>query len=193
MKRTWIMLLAVAMALVIALPAGAVKPDKPDKPEPKPEGGYTCAEYYGYTTSDPVDFGSEGGSFTLDIVNREVACVDVIAPAGDWKVTVNDAIGVRRVTIRVQDSVAGGDVCGIHVDPEENMILGALADGDFFTLEGIQDAHVNACGTDWAEWIDGDLRTDVASGEAHPLAFLVFGGRGTFTITVTVPGEVVAP
>jgi len=32
MKRTWIILLAVAVALAIALPAGAKKPDKPDKP-----------------------------------------------------------------------------------------------------------------------------------------------------------------
>jgi hypothetical protein len=37
-QRTWIILLAVALALVIALPAGAGKPDKPDKPEkPTPD------------------------------------------------------------------------------------------------------------------------------------------------------------
>lgn len=35
MRRIWIILLAIAMALVIALPAGAGKPDKPPKP-PKP-------------------------------------------------------------------------------------------------------------------------------------------------------------
>ena len=32
MKRTWIVLLVVAVALAIALPAGAKKPDKSDKP-----------------------------------------------------------------------------------------------------------------------------------------------------------------
>jgi hypothetical protein len=32
-RRMWIMLLAVALALVVALPAGARKPDKPDKPD----------------------------------------------------------------------------------------------------------------------------------------------------------------
>jgi hypothetical protein len=38
MKRFWIMLLAVALALVIALPAGAGKPEKPDKPgKPSPD------------------------------------------------------------------------------------------------------------------------------------------------------------
>jgi hypothetical protein len=34
MKRFWIPLLAVAMALVIALPAGAVKPPKPTTSAP---------------------------------------------------------------------------------------------------------------------------------------------------------------
>ena len=32
MKRFWIMLLAVAMAIVIALPAAAGNPNKPEKP-----------------------------------------------------------------------------------------------------------------------------------------------------------------
>jgi hypothetical protein len=36
MKRIWIILLAIAVALAIALPAGAKKPEKP----PKPDGGF---------------------------------------------------------------------------------------------------------------------------------------------------------
>ena len=32
MKRTWIILLAVSLALAIALPAGAKKPEKPKEP-----------------------------------------------------------------------------------------------------------------------------------------------------------------
>jgi len=34
MKRTWIILLAIAVALAIALPAGAKKPEKPDRRAP---------------------------------------------------------------------------------------------------------------------------------------------------------------
>lgn len=40
MRRFWIILLAVAMAIVIALPAAAVRPDKPEKPG-KPGSGPT--------------------------------------------------------------------------------------------------------------------------------------------------------
>jgi hypothetical protein len=40
MRRFWIILLAVAMAIVIALPAAAVKPDKPEKPG-KPDSSPT--------------------------------------------------------------------------------------------------------------------------------------------------------
>lgn len=44
MKRFWIMLLAIATALVIALPAGAVKPPPKDKP-PKPTTSAPIAVY----------------------------------------------------------------------------------------------------------------------------------------------------
>lgn len=45
MRRSWIMLLAVVLALVVALPAGAGKPDNPGKPAPDPDPEiWTCKE-----------------------------------------------------------------------------------------------------------------------------------------------------
>jgi hypothetical protein len=52
MKRFWIPLLAVAMALVIALPAGAGKPPK-EKP-PKPPKPTTSAPIAVYLDDDPI-------------------------------------------------------------------------------------------------------------------------------------------
>lgn len=170
MKRFSIILLAIAVALVMALPAGAKgPPDKPDKPGKPPETliGMTCEEY-GFDTWNLHEESSDG-SFTVDVTGREWACVDVVAPEGDWNVYVVTAEGVRRVTIRVQDSVAPGDLCG------DDMITGVLnASEEPLTLSGIPKATVNACGVEYDD-------------EDQALAFLVFGQKGTFTIRVTPP------
>jgi hypothetical protein len=176
MKRFSIILLAIAVALVMALPVGAKgPPEGKGKPEP---GGYTC-EDYGFDT--PVVHNLDG-SFTLEVTGREQACVDVVAPKADWTVTVDEAEGVRRVTIRVQDSVAGGDLCG------GDMITGVLNKGEERTLSQIPDATVNACGVEYGEWIRGETgELELEPGETaeeNPLAFLVFGQKGTFKITV---------
>jgi hypothetical protein len=166
MKRFSIILLAIAVALVMGLPAGAKgPPDKPDKPGKPPETliGMTCEEY-GFATWDLYETGEP---FTLTVTGREWACVDVVAPeGGDWIVDVVAAEGVRRVTIRVQDSVAPGDLCG------DDMITGVLNTGDSLTLSEIPEATVNACGVEYDD-------------EDQALAFLVFGQKGTFTIKVT--------
>jgi hypothetical protein len=53
MKRFWITLLAVAMALVIALPAGADKPEKIPK-LPKPPKPPTSASIAVFMDAGPV-------------------------------------------------------------------------------------------------------------------------------------------
>jgi hypothetical protein len=105
MKRFWITLLAVAMALVIALPAGAGKPEEPDKP-PKPTTSAPIAVYLGVNpmwvhevdddvyykvvvhnkTNSPVHIGSVdlrlsyGGDFS-DSISVDLLVADENVPA----------------------------------------------------------------------------------------------------------------
>jgi len=183
MKRFSIILLAIAVALVMALPAGADPPhkDKPDKPDgPGLPPGMTCVEH-GYV--QPEGYGGSG-PFTLTVGKGELACVDVIAPAGDWAVYVAEAIDVRSAVIRVQDSVAPGDFC----NPPQ--FEGPLSTEGSVTLEDIPAATVSACGTQYAELINGEA-VFAQTGDSHPLSFFVMGSNGkkgnTFTIEVTPP------
>ena len=67
MRRFWIMLLAVALALVIALPAGAGKPDKPDKPEkPTPEPPTTYAVTITMTNGSGIETTCDGSTIEME-------------------------------------------------------------------------------------------------------------------------------
>ena len=113
MKRFWTVLVVVAVALVMALPAGAVKPANPPgkPPADEPLVGLTCAEAEadGFDRVS-VNWSADYTTFTVKIGYRENACVDVTSGAGDWKVDV-DMGGALEVGMGVQDSVAPGDAC----------------------------------------------------------------------------------
>jgi hypothetical protein len=208
MKRVWIGLLAVAVALAIAQPAGAKKPDcEADPPHPackeSPEtGGYTCAEYAAMNpdwggTVYPVEandsYGERTWDFVLELSGREEACIDVIAPAGRWlvSVTANHRHGLMMVP---RDSFSPGDSCGgagFGNDPNGDWTLPLLID----TRTEIPSSHVNACGTEFGEWIRGeDDELELVMDETveeNPLAFVVEAGgprkRATTTIKVDLP------
>jgi len=72
MRRFWIALLAVALALVVALPAGAKKPDRPDKPDTgfkpmacKVDGPILLAHVKNAEGTYPNESADEFGLFTL--------------------------------------------------------------------------------------------------------------------------------
>jgi hypothetical protein len=109
MRRFWISLLSVGLTLVIALPAGAGKPDKPSPDEPLV--GLTCDE----ARAEGVDFvdgvwNDEGTEFTVVLGARARACVDVLSDAGDWTVEVEKGSAIK-VGVEVQDSTGPGDTC----------------------------------------------------------------------------------
>jgi hypothetical protein len=131
MRRIWITLLAISMALVLALPAGAVKPDcsiypeghpqacagDPDDPPIDPDdplAGWTCAE------ADPPPMVADSNifpcidgctGFDLTLAPKWNTCIDVESVAGSWTITVNDWGDAYEIALAVQDSVAPGDSC----------------------------------------------------------------------------------
>jgi len=199
MKRFWIMLLVVAVAIVITLPAGAAPPcsanpnhpecipeDPVDPPPDEPLVGLTCAEAaieYGFDHVAVV-WNTDGTEFTVKLGARQDACVDVMAGAGPW-IVGGDFGTALEVSMGVQDSVAPGDAC-----------WGGCAGGGTFTNDGpftdfgdtfvMPESTLNAC--------DDDLM-DPDFGDNDPA--LTFSASAAFrgdpkkavaaTITVKVP------
>lgn len=226
MKNRTTMIVALALfALVVAtLPAGAKPPEGKGKPGPSDDtalGGTMCdpAEYprdieYVDGALNPED-GVWEDNFTFTLSGKsESVCVDVISEKGPWEVSITGQ-GARSLLIIPRDSWAPGDSCGGWIlrntiyDNErgdEPLILG-YDDG---AGQSVPRATVNACGTDFAEWVDADLVNgpdddlcvvydvdeDLCLVEAklpnvtHPLVLLV-GHRGSAngvtTISVDLP------
>ncbi len=140
-NRIWIVLLIMAVAIVMAIPAGAAvdcsnekfadHPHCQDTPEPPPDdeplAGTTCAAAIG-ELNEPVtqDFTvtltedeytvtlTEDEEYTVTITDNEwaSACIDVMADPGDWTVVVEEIGGtLRSLSLVVRDSVAPGDAC----------------------------------------------------------------------------------
>lgn len=211
MKKTRTMtltMLALAGLLVVTVaPAGARGRDNTGPPAQEPTGGTTCVDN-GAPTGDPARYEPLGESgFTITLTAEyDYACVDVLwATPGKWKITVTGE-GARSLTLVPRDSVAPGDSCGGAMLRRE-AIYGELTlplDGD--TRDEIPAGYVNACGDEYAEWVnDGGickavlkeenptipcLITTVHTEHAHPLVFQAFLGGGknaTATIHVTLP------
>lgn len=219
MKRIWIMLLAVALALAMAAPAGAGKPncDDPDSEHPACQGEEPGDELpMGGTMCDPAEYppgidGVQSENFTFTLEGKKpYACIDVMtAIAGPWEVTVTGE-GARYLGLIPRDSIAPGDSCGGPLLRSEANIY--TASPHILGYNGsVPAATINACGTEWAEWIDSGLVSDadcaavsddesqcLATGQptdedglliAHPLVLQVFmqSGGGSTTFYVDLP------
>jgi hypothetical protein len=192
------MLLAITMALVIALPAGAGKPPididckkLPNHPQcaidpgdDTPMGGTTCAED---GSADAVK------TETFDVVlngKSDSACIDVIANPGAWKITIATEGVVRTLSLFLRDSVAPGDGCF------EGGSCGYAFRNDIppeVDMPYIDGPYVNVCGTDFGESVwDPDTEVfdyypDVAMGVESPLSFMPsMSGREGSVVTLRV-------
>jgi hypothetical protein len=194
MKRFWIILLAVAMALVIALPAGAGKPELDcDKHPNNPE----CTSDSEPPTDPPVlecafdDNGvltdSESGlPIELDRANSGIRCQLAADASDSFKFVISgNASVVSFPYIAVTDVYPyGGDICfrdyvsGQVVNPEneENHVFGTFAtEGSLDTFGAID----GTCG-------EGD---DTDGADTYALTFQVGGNirGGTVQLMVTPP------
>jgi hypothetical protein len=128
MKRIWILLMVVALAVAIAAPATAAKPDcdldpyhpscKPADEDPSDDGpiGMTCAEAALAGPKNPAFRHVEvhwtsAQSFWVELNDQRNACVDVASGAGEWVIEVESLGSASGVQLAVQDSVNPGDAC----------------------------------------------------------------------------------
>lgn len=200
MRRTHLgVMLALALSFVLALavlPAEAGKPDKPGKPEPSgPDGGTTCA------LSDDNYFKMEAtGDFTIELGpgtgNGNVACIDVSPEfEGPWFVawSINEDETIRSLGLIPRDSFSPGDSCGgllfknnvpsesIRLPPDP-VLYPTSPYGDSIPLP-----YVNACGTDFAELVDGVSYDDADVEVASPLVlYVAVSGSKDLIVTLNV-------
>ncbi len=205
MRRFWIVLLVVAVGLLIAVPAGADKPNceaDPDhhscaknEPDDEPLAGTTCSRPDLPWYHEDWDVMDKDFVFTLDRDQPSV-CFDVMtAEAGAWYVTVTRiGRGANQLTIVPRDAVAPGDSCGglgVRGDDiyEAPIRLPDLSDP---RMDEIPAATVNAClgnadpDVHWGEFAElvelpgspptSEIMFDRDTDIQHPLAFLVFSG-----------------
>jgi hypothetical protein len=154
-------LCVVALTVAAATPATAkvdcdVRPDHPACQTDDPAGelpmGGTMCDPAGYP--DGID-GVQYGDFTFTLEGKKPGtCIDVMSAAGPWEVTITGE-GARYLVLVPRDSIAAGDSCGGYLLRNEANIYGASP--HILGYDGtIPAATINACGTDWAEWVDID-------------------------------------
>jgi hypothetical protein len=166
MRRIWITLLALAVILVIAAPAGADKPNcDPDDPNYTPDRPACASDKpgdespMGGTMCDPAGYpeginGVQDADFTFTLEGkRPGTCIDVLTDtAGPWEVTVTGE-GARYLGLIPRDSFAPGDSCGGWLLRNAASIYGSSP--HILGYDGsVPAATINACGTEWAEWVD---------------------------------------
>jgi len=205
-KRWWILLLALGVVLVLAVPVAATPGDEAwckDHPghakcigEPAPEDPDTA---YGTVCGGDVE---EGTSFEVYLGGRKSglpssACVDVMSDQGAWRVQVevleNEGT-LRGMSLFIRDSISPGDgcfpggSCGLVIRdiPEENPFLVTMG------MKNIPEAYVNACNelgddNDFGEWADDVFYEDIRDGIPSPLAFIPsISGSNYLRVKLTV-------
>lgn len=164
MKRTWIILLAIAVALAIALPAGAKKPDKPDDLGFKPipcdvDVAFAGASVRGSVVTLPHTFeATPPKQFVIqpytvdsdDLSEGVVLCLEVRVTSG----TLSD---LRVRWIDYLNNVTGGS-CGLYWARGKE--LRSLNDGGVFSTGLRLDGWTNTgsfCGWEPPDSDDGDM------------------------------------
>jgi hypothetical protein len=147
MKRIWIILLAVSLALVIALPAGAKKPDKPKEPdgafkpvacqvdtelasgtfEVAPPKQFVLTPYTAYPGTDQgvlcLKVELRGGSLSdlrvrwLDYVSNQAGASDLYWARGKELRALNDG-GTFSTGISLEGWTSSGGFFGSDPDPD---------------------------------------------------------------------------
>jgi hypothetical protein len=160
---------------------------------------------------DPAEYpagidGVQTGDFWFTLAGKKPGtCIDVLTEtAGPWEVTVTGE-GARYLGLIPRDSIAPGDSCGGPLLRNEANIYGSSP--HILGYDGIVPAAtINACGTEWTEWVDiatpglvpetdcvatdGDQCLVAAALDvAHPLILQVFmqSGGGSTTFYVDLP------
>lgn len=169
MKRTWIVLLAVAVALAIAMPAGAKKPDKPDEPATgfKPMACEVDVPFhYAFVRtagSEGEDVHEDDGVFTLDATEaggfnetRYTVATD-IADSNVLCVTVKlDKGTVKDLRVRWLDCFP---VCGLYRATGKD--LRSFNDGTIFSA-GVSVADWDDSREEWTVAVMPALKSDTA-------------------------------
>lgn len=189
MKRIWIVMLAVAMAAVIAMPAGAKKPDKPGKPNTgfKP---MACQVDVAFLSADVRTNGvlakgvdaDDDGEFTLEAEGFNVTRY-VVEP-----VSLLDPDDVLCVKVRLdvdEDGTLSGTLSDLRVrwlDCQDLRWLDCQDNGLFLAtgknLRNFNNGDVFSAGVSVADWID--------SGGVKTVAVMPNTKSDTATMKVTI-------
>ncbi len=233
MRRFTIGFTVVVLVLLFASVAGAVPPDPCEKDlnhplctDPPPSTTTTAPPSTtttqpdlppGGTMCDPDEYpknpdgtfqieGIQETDFTFTLTGKKPGtCIDVLTTiAGGWEVTVTGE-GARYLGLIPRDSIGPGDSCGGYLLRNAANIYGSSP--HILGYEGsVPAATINACGAEWAEWVDValpglDPEVDCVANEgdqclvadqigvAHPLVLQVFmqSGGGSTTFHVDLP------
>ena len=227
MRRFTIGFTVVVLVLLVASVAGAAPPscdDKPDHPQctttTDPSGTTTTTSAEappGGTMCDPEEYprnpdgtlqleGVQTDDFQFTLEGKKPGtCINVLTDvAGPWEVTVTGE-GARYLGLIPRDSIGPGDSCGGYLLRNAANIYGNSP--HLLGYEGsVPAATINACGTEWAEWVSVDLpglvpETDCVAVEgdqclvadaldvSQPLILQVFmqSGGGSTTFHVDLP------
>jgi hypothetical protein len=151
-RHLLILMVVLVVALGLAVPAmGKVDCDqRPDHPQcgtgedppthDLPAGGTVCdpANY-----PDDIVINEDGFTFTLR-PDDPWACIDVVAAAGEWDITVTGS-RARSLLLVGRDSIAPGDACDA-LSFRRDAIYGSHS-------LAMPAATINACGTGYPEWV----------------------------------------
>lgn len=216
-RRLMIMVVALALPLAMATTASGAPdctdpkfadnpactdPD-PDPQEP-PAGGTVCDPAAYPADIDGVQYDDFTFTLSSEKVSMTTVCIDVVSDEGPWSVTITGE-GAKYLVIWPRDSAGAGDSCGGYRLRGSGQIYGSnplVLGGDDGVVPA---ATINACGVEFAEWVDLDtpgldpeLCADFdGAGQClvteqvdviHPLALLVsLQGRGSTTFEVDLP------
>ena len=114
MKHFWITLLAVAVVLVIALPAGAVKPPKAPKPT-------TSAPIAVYLDADPVWVHEESDDVRYSVTIQNKTTAEVTVDISDYW---DEPITLAPSAVLTDDDLFSYDVTEVDINTAANIIGG---------------------------------------------------------------------